>query len=292
MAKNYGLKKLPRDERDFKVGSLYKLPDLKDLPDKYEVETLGVKDQKESDFCALFSSATVSEVQEGVELCPEWGFAVAKSIDDDPNGFGTDLRTVCKVMTKYGLPKAEDAPYSLKNKSDSFLRSLANWPNELMDKAAYHRKKSYARADEGPYDPFDNLRASLWKFRDEKRLAVIGLIWSWFENDVYLEKINTSQGGHAVAVVGWDIRKDKDYLIIQNSYGSDAGRNGKHYISREIINKYVSEYGAYMFMDLSREEAEDYLKHGRKADELKLNLLQQLLKLAIEALGLLTKKKR
>lgn len=57
----------------------------------------------------------------------------------------------------------------------------------------------------------------------------------------------------------------KEYLIIQNSYGKEAGNGGWHYFSREIINKYVGLYGAFTFIDMDPETAK-YLQ----ANEIKV----------------------
>jgi C1A family cysteine protease len=54
---------------------------------------------------------------------------------------------------------------------------------------------------------------------------------------------------------------------LQNSWGLDVGDNGYHYVSREVINKNVSMYGAYMLVDLEKEKAEHMIENGIKESD-------------------------
>lgn len=285
MNTNYGLRPLKEDERDFPVGGLVDLPELSELPKKYSLPLPKIKDQKQSDFCAAFSSTTVSEYQEGVELCPEWVFAIGKMLAGDVDDWGIDLRTICKAHEKYGAIEVKDAPFSIDNKDADFLRRIENWPDELKDKALYHKKASYFKVV-GPYDSFDDIRATLWKFREEKRAVFTGVVWSWNAKDFRLDDFNMEGYGHAVPVIGWD----GDYAIVPNSWGKKVGDNGVHYIHRRVINKFVGMYGAFMFLDITKEEATEYLKYGRKLEPIKLSLIQTILNLANKLVEILKKK--
>ena len=247
-----GLRLLPKDERDFQLGNIVKLPKLEDLPESYLVETLGVNKQDSSDFCAAFATCTASETQEGIELEPTYTFALSKELSGDPDDWGQDLRTMCKSHTKIGAIEKKDSPYNLSNKDTDFLRRIENWPPELKNKAAIHRKQSYFKIT-GPYSHFDNIRASLFYY---KTPIVIGVIWSWPLEDVFMEDFKEEGFGHAVTVCGWIKVEEKTYLIIQNSYGASVGRQGFHYFSRKIIDAMIDKFGAFCFIDLPRETAE------------------------------------
>lgn len=271
-----GLRELPPDDRDVRLGALVKLPALKDLPRRFNLGDSIIKDQDNSDFCTAFASATASELQEGVELSPEWIFAVGKMIDGDVDSFGLDLRTVCKVHTKYGAIESKDAPFSIKEKSASFLRHLENWDEGLFDKAVLHKKKSYASAIEGPYDAFDNIRASIYYFRNERRAVFFGVIWSWGWDVYKLLKPGVTGEPHCIVCKGWD----EDGLIIQNSGGKSVGKDGYHRMSREVVNKFASQYGAYMFLDYTKDELQWYLDNRVKLDDhWLLGLLKSLIQL-------------
>lgn len=245
----YGLKPTPRDDRDFALGAITTLPSLTELPPNFILPGIKIKDQEESDFCAGFASASMSELQEGVPLSGEWAFAKSKELSGDVDEFGQDIRTALSVHTKHGAVAESDCPYSLRNKDADFLRDIRNYPN-LDKKAIKHFKKSYIKVT-GPYDHFDNIRATIWKYQNEKRAVVSGLYWGWSKNQQILNTIPTEPRGHAIYYAGWREIKENIYLVLVNSYGKDAGDNGKHYISREVINHFVEMYGAYMFLDMA-----------------------------------------
>lgn len=271
----YGLLPLPKDPRDISVGALYSLPKLSEIPDKFSIDTLEVKDQEESDFCAAYSSCTVSEIQEDVALEPAWSFAMSKTLSGDADSYGQDLRTMMKTHVKFGAIEKKQSPFSIKNKSPDFLRRIKNWPTELRQKALYHKKGSFMDC-KGPYDAFDNIRACVWKFRKEKRAVESGIMWGWPVDTERINDVGTPEGGHAIAYIGWN----GEYLMMQNSYGKSAGRNGVHLVHRSVVNKYVDMYGAFMFQDLSADEAKWYRDNGKKVDQSwVITLLQSFFKL-------------
>lgn len=281
-----GLKPLPEDVRDFKLGAIYDLPTIEELPKTFVTGSPEVVDQKSSDFCTMAAIAVVSELQEGVSLGFEWMFAVGKMLDGDVDGFGLDLRTACQAHQKFGAIERKDSPYSILTKKANALRRIENWPERLFQPALAHRKQSFAKVT-GPYDIFDNIRATIWMFRQEKRAVVTGLFWSW-GRQTKIDKPEKSGEAHAVAVLGWD----GDYLVVQNSYGTSSGDNGRHYISREVINKQAPIFGAFTFLDLDPYDVKNYyLDNGIKVGEnwviqlLKTMRLFEILKKLIKNLG-------
>lgn len=260
-----GLIELPKDARDFSVGAVFDLPPLSELPSTFIVGAPTVKNQQGSDFCAAESSCSLSEIHEEVELCPEWVFAVAKDMDGQVDGFGTDLRTICKVHTKYGAIEAKDAPYSLEKGSGvDFLRRLDNWPTKLFTKALVHKKGSYFAVTDSDTDDFDTIRRTMWKFRNEKCGVLFGVRWSWSLSDVYMKTIGNGTG-HALAMLGWTTQADGEvYMYIQNSYGPEAGLGGRHYFSRDVINAFSDRFGCYVLLDMPKEKAQYLVDTGTK----------------------------
>ena len=249
-----GLLKLPKDNRDFKLSAVIKLPKLEELPKEFELEPITTYDQLESDYCSGEATCGASGLQEKIALSPEWSFAVSKMISEDPEEYGQDLRTAMKVHTKYGAIEKKDAPYSLeKGDEDNKIRYINNWPKDLFEKAGGHKKQTFFKID-GQYTPFDDIRAFIWMFRAEKRAAVIGVEWSWPLEQVIMDEPGEGEG-HALYAIGFKKINGKDYLVIQNSYGAEAGDNGKHYFSREVIDKFVGEYGSFAFIDMPVSEA-------------------------------------
>lgn len=263
-----GLKPKTKDERDLKLGAIFNLPKLSELPDHFVVGYPTVKDQGDTDFCTAFATCAVSELQEGVELSPEWLFAVAKEIENDIDSWGLELRTAMKAHVKKGCIEQSQAEFTLKDKPADFLKRIENWSVGLLDKALYHKKESYF-AVTGPYDDFDNIRASMFKFKTSKNGVVTGLNWSpvWSIEDKVLDTVSDIGFGHCMAVIGFTKKKGKEYLLILNSASKKAHDNGVALISREVINKFVPLYGAFMFVDIPREKAEYYRDKGIVASE-------------------------
>ena len=271
----YGLRELQKDERDLSVGALFSLPKLEELPDSFDIPTLEIKDQGESDFCAAYASCSASEIQEAKKLEPAWTFAISKTLSGDVDEYGQDLRTIMKTHVKFGAIEKSDVDQSIKNRSADHLRRIENWNDKLRRIAIYHKKASFMDC-KGPYDAFDNIRACMWKFKNEKRAVVSGVKWGWDSDIEKIDDMGTPKGGHAILYRGWK----GEYLLMQNSYGKDAGRNGVHLIHRSVVNDYVGRYGAFMFQDISPEEARWYLNNGKKADRSwLLNLISTFFKL-------------
>mgnify|MGYP001561716928 CR=1 FL=1 len=254
----FGLQDTPDDHRDFELGAIIDLPDLKELPKKFSFTPLVIKDQLDTDLCSAFATDSASELQEGRVLEPMWTFAVSKKISGDPDKWGQNIRDALKSHVKYGALLAVDSPFILETADKDKIRYIENWP-DLFQKAIRQRKKSFFKVT-GPYDHYDNIRASIWKFRDKKQAVVTGIKWHWASKEVVLTGTPEFGFGHLVAEIGWDERGIK----IQNSAGLKAGEGGCHYMPREEVNYYVAKYGAYMFVDLEPEDAKYYLDNGIK----------------------------
>jgi C1A family cysteine protease len=277
-----GLKPSTEDKRDFKMGAYYTLPSLSELPLSFSFPTLKVKDQGETFMCAAFAASTLSELEEGVELSPEYIYAKAKQINGDYTDDGLELRDVCKALVKYGSLEQKEAPFSLQTHPGAFLADWRNWPTELDQKAICHKKGSYWQVV-GPYDHYDNIRAAIWKFRAKKQGVLFGVDWNWNVSDPLIQSVPSSGSGHALPEIGWN-EKGED---IQNSYGTNIGDKGHFYFSRAVINHFVEKYGAFMFFDITPEEAQYYLQNGIKDTD---NWLLGLLKVGLNLLkDILTK---
>lgn len=282
-----GLQKLKKDSRDLKLGAIIQLPKLEELPSEFIIEPLSVKNQidylgNNTDACTAFATCGASELQEGIELCPEYTFALTKI--GNLKDWGANLRDACKTHIKYGALEVVESPYTYKNKTADVLRDINNWP-DLKDLAIKHKKHSFVSIS-GNYDNFDNIKATLWYFRNEKRSVITGVNWIWNLSSVFLTKKSGNGFGHAIFVIGF---KD-NYLIIQNSYGKEAGENGRHYLHRDVVNKAVNNYGAFMFIDQESEllKKQYWTFLQIMADYLKI--LQKYIDLKFKKLGFLFKK--
>lgn len=252
-----GLQSLPEDKRDFKLGSIFTMGSLEDLPESFALPLpYPAKNQEGTDYCSAFASCGMSELQEGVELDPQYSFAISKMISEDPEAWGQNMRDAMKAHVKIGAVELGLHSFSL---GDRDARYFKRYPEYMKNEAIKHQKQSYMTV-RGPYSGFDDIRLALWKFREEKRAVAIGVLFSWDVSDKVMDTLSPNGFGHMMYAYGFE----GDYLLVRNSYGEDAGDNGNHKIHKDIINDSVDKYGAMMLIDLPRKEVERRIKLGLK----------------------------
>ena len=286
-----GLKNYIKDERELKLGGVFDQPKIEDVPAEFSVLNTDVltKNQGNTDLCAAVSSSGAREVQELVELDYEFLFALAKSIEGDADGWGLSLDSVGKAWIKYGTIERKDRPASLEGKDLDYLRKLENWPNlpSLLNKASVHKAGSYMWTKGRYASCFDNIKTWVWKFKTEKRLPIMGITWGFYIRSVFIDTPVPFGTGHAMFLhpKGFVKRNGKEYMVVQNSYGIEAGERGHHYLSREVIDDGVTKYGAIMFQDITPEEARYYQENGAKKE----SIMEVIISLCKRTVALLTK---
>lgn len=253
-----GLTPLPKDERDFQLGALVKYPLLTELPESFSLGApLTIKDQNadgNEDACTGYGTAGMNEYQENIPLSGAFSFAVGKADDLNKSSWGNDLRSAFRGVQKRGI--AEETALSEEDKklSPQARRDLENWSKPARTNALIHSKKAYVQT-KGPYNAFNNIRCALWMYRDEKRAVGFGVKWGWNLSDYILS--GTPDGfGHFMYAIGWQ----GDYLIVVNSAGRNAGRDGIHLVHKDTIEAYIPTFGAYQFIDLTPEEVKARLE--------------------------------
>lgn len=253
---NHSLRTLPPDNRDFSLGAFKTLPELKDLPPSFRLP-YRVKNQGDTDLCSAYATCAVSEAQEGFELIPEYTFASSKLITGDIEEWGQDLRSACKAHVKFGALAAYEIPETFLDSTPEKLRDFATW-QDYQSSAELHKKQSYFLVT-GPYDAFDNIRATLYQYQTP---IAIGIQFGYPLTQKTLNKIKTGYG-HAMTVIGYEVDEDGEpVLIVGNSYGEEAGDRGVHYITREVINHWFDTYGAFTFVDVDPEQVKYNQKYG------------------------------
>lgn len=255
-----GLRPLPDDHRDFHLGAIIELPALADLPATFSLGTPIIGDQLadgNQDFCSAYATNGMSSFQEGVELEPGFTFAAGKSLSGDPDAWGQDLRTAFAAHQKVGA--IDKASYNSGVLEPQSRRRLTSYPQAVAAAASAHQKQSYF-AVKGPYTPFDNIKATLYAYRAESRAVGFGIEFGWPLEQYLLDTLPKEGFGHAVYAFGWD----ETGLLIANSAGLSAGRNGVHSIAREVVNHFVPKYGAFLFVDMPKDQAQAAMQAWQK----------------------------
>lgn len=276
----FALRKLPHDARDIRVGNIFTLPKVADLPLEFTVaEPLKIKDQKTSDYCGAFSSTSCSEDQETVELDPLWQFMTIKVIEGDPEAYGTDLRYVAKSFTQAGSIEAKDSPYTIDTPRQTIV-DPASWKDkDYKSLASAHKKESFAfiTPDMG-MDFFDTLRSTM--FHGDKQSVTIGMGWcgEWIgAAGGVVAALGQVISGHAVKIFGWKQINGVPYLKVQLSNTTRIGDQGIFYFSREVINS-QQEYGAFVF---TKYDPSFLAKHQELGIKVDINWLVRVFQLLI-----------
>lgn len=252
------------DARDFSVAGVFGQIDISEVPTiPFLVNpAITILDQGETDYCSAYAASAVSEDQEDTVFVPEYTFCKTKHLMGDLESWGADLRNTCKALCTYGsIPRG---PMIEVPKTREQVLDPKSWESyEYL--AQKYRKQTYFTID-GRYDLFDNIRTAMWQNRAEKRSILTGCMWNqtWVDApDGIIPKEPIAGGfGHAFKICGWDKIGDEVYLIAQLSGGTGVGDDGLYYMPREVVNRELAPYGAYMFKDMARETAEYYNKVG------------------------------
>jgi len=263
-----GLQPTPQDERDFSLGAIFSIPKLEDIDKTFSLIDLKVKDQKDSDFCTCYAGTYASEIQEGIELSPEWQFSKTKELSGNWQEWGANLRQMLKSLTKSGSRKQSDIPqeFIYNGNNRDIIANMENWPDDLKNGDLKLRKSSFFKIS-GPYDLFDNIRATLWdsKIKYEKsgnksdlKIIITGAIWkhAWTVAEGGIVPSQQFQGGFGHAFVLTGVKEIDNELFIEAtlSNGVDIGDRGKFYFNRETINRELL-WGAYTLRDIEPELA-------------------------------------
>lgn len=266
-----GLRPLPHDRRDLSLGGVFGFPKLVDVPDTdFDVATPQfMKDQGSKDFCTGATVTEVSEDQEGVELSMDFQYAASAKIRGNYSDWGMDLRIAFQSGVDSGSLEMQYVPNSFFTQTRDFLANWENWPAICWQKALERRKASYFKVD-GKYDTFDNIRAAMWRFRDEKRTIGVGAAWrdSWIRSTdgVVPDKYEEGGFGHAFKIFGQKVIAGELHLKAQLSNGP-IGDNGIYYFKRSVVNREFGVFGQFMYQDMPKDQAIFYQKHGIQADD-------------------------
>lgn len=211
-----GFCKMPKDiERIPTFGftnGRFVAPDTVDLRD-YCTKT---EDQGSLPYCAAYTAAGFAEnilwrkndVPRDID--PKPIYAAAKRIDGMPNEDGTTLTAVCEV-----------------------LRNMGYFDKDKCKTQVIYRDNAKAL-----------VRYAVHKFGC--LISGFGITEEWYTANAHNpvitgERLNSSLGGHAVLICGYT----RKFVIIQNSWGEDWGKDGFGFITWDAFEKQF-QYGAVL----------------------------------------------
>lgn len=150
---------------------------------------------------------------------------------------GATIRSCIKATNKLGIPPEKDWRYLKRN-------LLTEPPSEVYEKASQLKVVGYKRID---HRNINNIRRAL----AQGLPVVFGFeVFESFMSDKMAltgkmslpEKGESSDGGHAVVIVGYD--DAKQHVIVRNSWGRDWGARGYFYMPYVFVTnpKYCADF--------------------------------------------------
>ncbi len=264
-----GLYPSPPDPRDYTIDDIpltaMSLPDTLML-----TPSPIVLDQQRTSYCAGASGAGVTNAYyNNLNLMPQTGFSMSflywlcKEYDGIPDKKGTYIRTLLKIMKKYGVASEALAPFSENRISIS--------PSALREAEEY-KIESYARLNS-----LSDIKEALYK----GMYIIIGTIVTrenW--NRTFLGQPSGSlYGGHATHLFGYDDlliepnkSEPKGYFYGQNSWGERYHAKGRFYLPYDYYTSYIHQ-GRKAFMEAWGVKFYDLDEEGNKKENKRDSLL-------------------
>ncbi len=238
----------PPDPRDYEepLVSVSMLPDNVKLP----LSPI-VLNQGQHPFCGGASGAGIANSFYNDQLCmPTDGFSMTyiywlcKKYDGIPDAPGTYLRTVCKIMNKYGCSPENLYPYS----GTTVEKPI---PQKAFNEAANYKLGTYnklvtlidmkAALNRGNYILIATfVTSNNWKAGNK----------GWIS-----ESSGDLMGGHATYIYGYDDsmvdpnNKHKGYFLCANSWGDRWGDRSKFYLPYDYLKMKLPNTDINKFME-------------------------------------------
>ena len=221
-----GILPSPPDPRDYSIEDIpLTVPVAIPIEHKLRSSPL-ILDQKSTPFCAGASGAAVANAHfHTVGEMPDKGFSMtflywlSKQYDGIPHIHGTYLRTLLKVMNKYGCAPETLMPFAIAQQSIS---------TQALREANNYKIHSYARLNS-----VQDIKQALLK----NCYVLIGTLvtrTNWHRSGGYLSYPQGElYGGHATHLFGYDDNLQeahRGYFRGQNSWGEQWGDKGRFYL--------------------------------------------------------------
>lgn len=232
---DYGFGAIPssKDFRDYKIAA--SLVQRTVLPESYILTPTKIKNQGIHLTCVAHALASLVEfynLQEtGYNYTFSTEFIYGCRKDTDYLGEGMQLRDGLKVLQKYGDVLYSELPGN--TTVQTARKKVCKDFDTLVSKAAPNKINTYYKItslDEIKYSILQNNPVpAVMKWHKDASVKKDG---------IYHYSSNEIKNYHAVLIIGWD----KDYLIIQNSWGKLWGKDGLFYVPLNKIQEIFCEF--------------------------------------------------
>jgi len=253
-----GLLPTPNDERDLKTEHLLGFGLWHYTPANQSVylPPISIKNQNGFNTCQFNATVGRKERDEKVELLvrPFVAYAAHNGLLTG-NGF-SDMRAGEKILASWGCPE-KDFCASLginEFQPNGAAYSWADYINVPLDKltenAAKHKSKSYWSV------------STVWdavKLLDQGKASKVAIDWYSGDNIGYgfnapwliQKNIGYYIGGHCIVLDGYDMNYQYfSATKLQNSFGASWADAGQFHITFDMMNTWISKYGAWVDLDI------------------------------------------
>lgn len=234
-----GAKKSPKDERDFLYSAVKPITVM--LPERFLLDEWPVNDQGKYGSCVGQAASAQKDYHENKDTSPAFVYSFCKDRDGLKEA-GTYPRTAMKVLKDLGVCLEETFPY--KKLRDDVKPDLP--PDNAVKQAEQYKIKSYARVSS-----VNEIKQAVME--DGPVMAA----FIWITSMGIPEKggfvpmpEGFLQGGHALAVTGWDDNlehtyrqpyknktKYKGFFRVRNSWGKTWGDNGYCWMPYDLFTE-------------------------------------------------------
>ena len=228
---NNTVKAIP-DKRDLKLS----LNEDIELPETLVLEVPPIRQQGHIGSCASHAAVRAMEIMslkrkryiEGSELYHYYNARkyVRKSY---PKDSGMSIRDACKTTHKYGMAPESTWPY-ITRKFNVEPGKAAYWMSSLYQIRRYEQVLGFNAIKQSIVEGTPVI-FGIYLDKDFYRLNYNNFIWKPYKRE-------TKYGGHAQVIVGY---KD-DMVIVENSWGTRWGNNGRYMIRYEDLKKVGFDY--------------------------------------------------
>ena len=195
----------------------------------FKLESMPIKNQNSINSCVAHACATIKEIQEfydtGKKLQFSTGWIYGYRLDNHYQGQGMYPKEAMSMLCNYGDVLYNSFPENFEY--DQLKSLISNRKNDCLNEAKQYKLKSYARCLGLP-----GVKYSI--YCNHSPVMIIIDVYSNFYNvnysGVVSDKSGNYCGSHAMVIVGWTLIGNKEYYIVQNSWGSEWGDNGYCYI--------------------------------------------------------------
>lgn len=227
-------------ENNHYFGSLFSIPDFRDykavaskqlFPEEYSLTMPAVKNQGSVGSCVAHSLSTATEYfnkkETGTDLKMSTGYIYGNRMYSTHKGSGMYTRDAIKTLSKYGNVPYDDFPDNVE--VPYAINLFEQRASSLEDIGLAFKIASYFKLNDD-----SAIKAHLM----DGNLVIFSMYWFddiKIENGVMITKQVTSKktGGHCMVIYGWN----KDGWLVQNSWGSLWGKNGRFTLPYNINRK-------------------------------------------------------